>query len=320
MPCGSSSREPEPNQKFSAAVLGAAMRAAAAGPREGRQVNQRPGTTIPSVDFGGAGPPLHFAHANGFPAGCYRSFLTGLTGRYRVVASEHRALWDAAPPPPRRRRWRVFADDLIDFLDARFPGEAVVGVGHSMGGATTVMAAARAPARFRALVLIDPVFLPPAVVGLFTAAPWLARRLPHLQAAARRVERFPDHAAAFASYRRRRFFAGLSDEVLRDCVAAMFSPEVGGEGLRLRFPKLWEVAVFSAIPRVWGPLGRVAGRVPMIGLRGATSDVLGPTAWRRWGRVTPGATLSEVPGVGHLLPLERPGALAETILGHLAAT
>jgi len=34
------------------------------------------------VEFGGSGPPLHFAHANGYPPGSYRRMLEPLTATH----------------------------------------------------------------------------------------------------------------------------------------------------------------------------------------------------------------------------------------------
>ncbi|MFC2031070.1 hypothetical protein ACFLWA_10115 [Chloroflexota bacterium] len=43
-------------------------------------------------DFGGSGPTLHLAHANGFPPGTYGPLAETLTGGYRVVALPSRPL------------------------------------------------------------------------------------------------------------------------------------------------------------------------------------------------------------------------------------
>ncbi|MGI6877468.1 alpha/beta fold hydrolase [Microbacterium sp. gxy059] len=53
-------------------------------------------------------------------------------------------------------RWPVLADDLLRLLDAVFPDEAVHGVGPSMGAATLLHAAARAPGRFSGFTLMLP--------------------------------------------------------------------------------------------------------------------------------------------------------------------
>ena len=60
---------------------------------------------------------------------------------------------------PEAYRWPELAADLLDLLDAEFPGRAVHGVGQSMGAATLLCAAAVRPERFASLTLV----LPPTV-------------------------------------------------------------------------------------------------------------------------------------------------------------
>ncbi len=49
-------------------------------------------------EFGGDGPVLHIAHANGFPPGTYRPLAATLTDRYRVIGLPARPLWPGSRP------------------------------------------------------------------------------------------------------------------------------------------------------------------------------------------------------------------------------
>ena len=49
--------------------------------------------------FGGDGPSLVFAHANGYPAGSYREFLGRLAARYKVTGIHHRPMWSSESAP-----------------------------------------------------------------------------------------------------------------------------------------------------------------------------------------------------------------------------
>ncbi|MBG6085520.1 alpha/beta fold hydrolase [Zhihengliuella flava] len=57
---------------------------------------------------------------------------------------------------PQDYAWPQLADDLLQLLDAYFPGERVHGVGPSMGAATLLHAAVRDPQRFAGLTLLVP--------------------------------------------------------------------------------------------------------------------------------------------------------------------
>lgn len=264
----------------------------------------------PLEDLGGDGPLLHFAHANGFPPRCYTPLLQRLAASHHVIAAQARPLWDATVP--RKLRWTDFADDLLATLEGHGVGP-VIGVGHSLGAVATVLAAARAPERFRALVLIEPVFLPPWLVRVMGAVPRaLRRRTKMVRTAAARRERYPSRDAAYASFRPKRVFAGLDDAALRALVTHMFADDPAGDVV-LAFPRAWEAAIYANLPRPWRALRDVT--LPVLGLRGATSNTLFPAAWARWQRRQPHGVFHEIASRGHLLPLEAPIVVGDLING-----
>ena len=156
---------------------------------------------IPYDDFGGRGPGLHYSHPNAYPPRCFHRFLSRLTGHHRVIAGHHRPLWylspdaPAIPGPEALTGWDVVAGDLLRFLDQQ-KMEGIIGVGHSLGAVATVKAALREPERFRALVLIEPVFLPPEVLAAYRANPHELDERPFVKAALRRRNRWESRQAA----------------------------------------------------------------------------------------------------------------------------
>ena len=108
-------------------------------------------------DWGGSGPLLHFAHANGFPPGTYRKLITDLSQNHHVVSMAGRPLWRESTPTV-LHDWSLFADDLRTELDRRSL-RGVIGVGHSLGGVISLLAAAADPGIFSAVVAVDPLIL-----------------------------------------------------------------------------------------------------------------------------------------------------------------
>lgn len=262
--------------------------------------------------FGGSGNPLVFAHANGYPPASYQQLLQPLSERYSVSAVRHRPLW-GEPHPPVRLRWQLFASDLIDALKAHHDAPVWL-LGHSLGAVVGLLAAAREPALFRGLVLLDPVFLPTRfVVGVALTPRSRLRQMPMIRRALARPDQFPDAQAAFDFYRGKRAFAGFSDDALRDYVGASTAP-AKDESVKLVFPPAWEAGIYGSAPWVWPTLKRVS--LPVLGLRGSDSQTLSAAAFRRWARVQAQAELHTVPG-GHLFPLEHPRSTAEQILEYL---
>lgn len=256
--------------------------------------------------FGGEGEPLLFAHANGYPPGSYRSLFRALEQRFTIGALEHRPLW-AGRQPPERLHWQLFVDDMLKGMEAHFD-EPVWVMGHSMGGTIAALAALREPERFKGLVLLDPVFLPDrhALPARFMPRS-RAEKMPMIRRALARPEYFASHDEAFAFYRGKRAFHGLSDEALRHYVEASKAPTEDGR-VQLRFSPAWEAAIYRSAPSVRRLLKRLS--VKIVALRGRDSDTLSPLMWQRLQHLQPRGGFAEVPG-GHLFPLEHPRETAE---------
>jgi pimeloyl-ACP methyl ester carboxylesterase len=106
-------------------------------------------------DWGGSGPALHFAHANGFPPGTYRKLIDELTNHRHVFSMAARPLW----PDSRLqalRDWSPLAEDLRAELNRRGV-RGIVGVGHSLGAVISLLAAAADPGLFSAVIAVDPI-------------------------------------------------------------------------------------------------------------------------------------------------------------------
>ncbi|NVI99994.1 alpha/beta hydrolase [Myxococcus sp. AM009] len=266
-------------------------------------------------DWGGTGPVLHLAHANGFPPGCYRKLIEHLKPRYHVFTLRTRCLVPGSDPLE-LRTWDDMADDLIHALRAQGV-QGIVGVGHSMGGVATLLASAKAPALFRAVVALDPV--------LFTGArEWALRaltllglrsRVPPASLARRRREAWGAREDAARSYAKKALFARFDPECFQDYITHGLTEAPGG-GFRLTIPKAWEARVFETSPKdVWRELGTVS--VPSLVIRGGESDTLTGDALER-ARLTLNDTQTEaLSGTGHLLPLEQPERCAQRILAFL---
>lgn len=281
---------------------------------------------IPFHDFGGSGPLIHVAHANGYPPAVYRRMVEPLLDDHRVIGILQRPLWPDEPWED-FDSWHVLGRDLIEFLDEqRLSG--IIGVGHSLGGVATMYAALERPDLFRALVLIEPVFLPPklldGVAGLDEDA--LAQRVPLIAATRGRRTHWPDRESAFEHFRAKPVFGAMSDQALWDYVDGALRPVSPGaddhrdghgdgsasdrrgeidSGLTLVCPREWEVQIYSTPPTdVWDRVGGLTQ--PTLALKGAETDTIRPEAWALWQELQPEAEFQVVAEAGHLLTFERP--------------
>jgi pimeloyl-ACP methyl ester carboxylesterase len=252
---------------------------------------------------------IFFAHANGFPAPCYRGFLDRLAAEHDVVAPERLG---HDPAYPVDREWRSLSDEVLDRLAALPDADPVLAVGHSMGAVLLFLAACRQPRRFAGLTLLDP----PMAFGWTGWALKLARlcgRIDRITPAGRslgRREHWPDRTTVARELGSRPLFREFDDAALQDFVAGGTEPAADG-GRRLRFQVTTEVAIFRTIPT---ELARQPAPLPMpvdlvVASRGS--------ALRRGDRMRfarrHAARLHAVDG-DHLFPLSRPHAAASLVL------
>ena len=269
---------------------------------------------IPSIEFSETGRPLYFLHANGFPPGCYRALLTQLACEFSVAAMVQRPLWGGSDPRL-LSDWRPLTVDLIQFLQERQARPAIV-VGHSMGAIATLRAALRQPERFAAMILIEPVLLPPGRILLWNVVRriGLENRHPLIMAAQKRRQSFDDLDRLFSGYRQRPTFRYMDDEALRDYIGSIACPAEGGD-YHLCYSVAWETRIYATGMwpdlDIWRGLGRL--HVPALILRGAETDTFLEGTGRRVRRANPAIQVRTIDKATHILPLERPAETASMI-------
>ena len=239
--------------------------------------------------------------------------LAPLTAHYHVVGVRLRPLWPDHNPQE-MQSWQVIADDLQSFLTQQ-EYRQIIGVGHSLGAVATMMVAGQVPDLFRALVLIEPVFLPEQILKMIAGQPALAEKMPLLPLTRRRRTHWPDRQAAFTHFRKKAVFQRWSDESVWDYVNYALQETETGE-VTLTYSREWEAQFYATPPlNVWQDIPQVSQ--PTLAIRGADSDTLPPQSWAMWQELQPEAAFVEIPDTGHMLPMERPQLLAETILKFL---
>jgi pimeloyl-ACP methyl ester carboxylesterase len=266
---------------------------------------------VPFYDFGGDGPIFHFAHSNGYPPSSFRRLVAPLLTHYRVVGIYHRPLWPDSDPAA-FDSWQIATDDLIRFFDEQ-GYRNVIGAGHSLGAITTMQAAVQRPDLFRALILIEPVLLLPAVLEMIARRdrPLAAEELPLIRIALKRQRTWPDRQFAFDHFRAKQVFARWPDETLWDYV--YYGLHTNGEGMaELTFPPAWEAAIYALPPTdIWQVVPQL--QHPTLAVRGGESETVVPATWQLWQAAQPHATFVEIPGTSHLLTMEKPQHVAAEI-------
>lgn len=271
--------------------------------------------SIPYFTLGESGLPLHFLHANGYPPECYLPLVTMLSAHYRVFAMKQRPLWPGSKPEE-IADWHPLTDDYLRFLDERRTGPAV-GVGHSLGGIVTLRLALRQPERFRALVLIDPVLFPPRMIffmRLIRTFGLSSRLHPFAVGAMRRRRVFEDRDSLFAGYRRKPVFRYFSDSALDAYIDGLTRPRADGK-YELVYSPGWEARIY--VTGIWHDMDLWRGlpglKIPLLIIRGVETDTFLASTARRVLRKVPAARVVAIPQATHLVPLEHPDEVYQSI-------
>ena len=252
----------------------------------------------------GRGAPLVLLH--GWPQHwwCWRSVVPLLQDHYRLVMPDLRGHgWTGAPPGGYDKE--QLATDLLGVLDA-LELDQVGLVGHDWGGWTGFLAALRAPERFSAFLALGIVhpFQRPTLgralqswrlayqVGLATPVlpEVLLRSSPHLV----------EQVIAAGTSRR---------EVFADGQARTYG-EVLQEPARARASVLLyrSMVLREGLPVVLGRYRDRSLTVPTRLVVGDGDPVAAPPLLEG---APPGVEVEVLPGVGHFVPEEAPGAVAE---------
>lgn len=256
-------------------------------------------------------PALHFAHANGFNGLTYRRLLAPLAEHFHVHA------WDArghgqttlTADPATQTGWNRYSKDLIALIEvlAEENDGPILLAGHSMGGTTSILAAARRPDLVRGLILVDPVLIQRHQTRLLG---WM-RKLgiglgPHdlATSAERRRSVFPDRQTIVEKYTGRGAFKTWPTEMIEDYVDGGTRDLETGE-VELSCAPAWEAAnfrghrhdTFAAISKVTCPISLLYAGIGST-CRGDAPQIIG----RRDRR----ATILRVGTATHFLPMEYP--------------
>lgn len=253
------------------------------------------------------GPAILFAHANGFNAETYRAVFEPLGDSLRILAVDLRGhgLSTLTATPDLATGWTIFRDDLIDVVQ-HIRAERVLLAGHSLGAVASLMAAAQLRERVHALLLVEPVLIPPLRKGDEAGAGELARR------AERRRNVFPSFDVAFDAYRGRGIFASWPDDIVADYLHGGLVDR-GDGSLRLACAPAWEAAIFRGAPHDTAPFAaQVACPITIVvGNRNSSTAKQQLDVIRK---LRPDTRIVTVDGASHFLPMERPEIVREELL------
>lgn len=257
-------------------------------------------------DLGGGGPTILICHATGFCGRAYQPLARALAGRFRVWAVDLPGHGDSDLPADDDFAWQRMVPQVVAATRAISTAPLACVVGHSMGGAVALQAAAQDPSLFAAAYLYEPVIIPPSEAARRTS------NNPMADGARRRQDTFASKQAALWRYATRPPLNELAAASLAAYVDHGFEELPDGRA-RLKCTPESEARTFEASAGITTDSVAEA-RLPTLLVSGGQSMLatLVPPVLAALSN----AEASVHPHLGHFGPLQSPVAIAEEIISH----
>jgi pimeloyl-ACP methyl ester carboxylesterase len=189
---------------------------------------------------------IHFAHGNGFPALCYKQMLSYLQHDFDCYYID-RIGHD--PAFPVTENWHNLVLEVIASIK-RQAHAPVLAVGHSLGGALSLLAAIEQPELFKAVIMLDSPLWGPVKSSMLRFAKVLGvidRITPAAQTRGRR-EYWENYEQVWTYLKTRKLFKTFTDQCLEDYIR--YGLEHRKDGYYLRFDRDIEYQIYRTIPHV----------------------------------------------------------------------
>ena len=264
----------------------------------------------------GSAPTLWLVHATGFHGRVWDQVIHQLPGHH-VIAIEQRG--HGRSEGTGFDSWADFGRDQAA-MAAALDLQGAVGVGHSMGAHALVQAAAYEPARFRQLVLIDPVIRAPAEYHQPPVPPGT------LHPAAQRKNRFASAQEMFERFADRPPYSVFDTQALHDYCQHGLKPAADGQGFELACAPAFEGRIYPMALANAGIYASIrALQVPVLVLRARPQDpsikpwdALGTPTWPALAQEFRFGRDLQLMDKTHMMPMEDPGLVARLIADAMA--
>jgi pimeloyl-ACP methyl ester carboxylesterase len=275
---------------------------------------------IALLDWGGEGPLALLYHATGFCAGVWAPVAQRLREHYRVIAMDARGHGDSSKPEGAHHyRWEFFGQDVLGVaavLAAEHPdGRVALGLGHSFGGSSILMASAERPDLFERNVLVDPIILPPRSARAASASNPPGKAL--AEGARNRRHVWPNREAAREKWLQKELFAGWDPRALDLYLAEGLADRPDGQ-VELKCSGEVEAATFegTGLTDLWPLANRV--RTPTL-IAWAARGQFSRATYEKLAACMTDARVCDI-DAGHFAPMQHPDRVVAPILEFTAGS
>jgi pimeloyl-ACP methyl ester carboxylesterase len=262
-------------------------------------------------------PTAHLSPANGIPAASYQSFINQFSGVSHFTAMNCRGAWPNQAPPPAAFKWDNHADDLIAAIESQHQSP-VIGMGHSLGGTVTLLAAIKRPELFSKLVIIEPASLPFKFISrVYHLIPqWISFKLfEFIERTHQRQRIWSTRDAFIEKYQNHPTYRLFTETAMRDYAESGLIQRDDGQ-YELLFKPEWESFNFRRVHYLWDALEKTTH--PTLLLRAEHSSLYSQSQFdTRNSRLAQNIMPQIIKGASHLATHETPVQLSEQIISWL---
>ena len=208
------------------------------------------------------GHRVHFLHGTGFSALTFATLASHLPQDWRLWLTDVPGHGMSQQPNHRMPDWRAMASMVANVVYRQANVEQdgpIIGIGHSMGGVLTLLAAAKYPKLFSRVVLLDPVLFKPELMVaqhlMRASGAWKHSAL--VRSVSKRRAIWPDKEAMFKYLSEKPFYKPWHPQVLADFVNSATKSNDSNE-IQLACDPRWEGSIFGSYPRgLWHAVRKV---------------------------------------------------------------
>jgi lipase len=264
------------------------------------------------LDYGGSGTGVVLLHATGFLPWLWHPVASTIARDHRVIVP---CLFGHRPSDPHTGGlgWLQLAEDLKR-LCVHLKLDHPVLVGHSMGATVAILAHTVQRIAAAGMVLIEPILLPAEAYH----GPMPLDQHPLAAKAIRRKNHWPDRKAVWNDFKTKPFFRSWDPAMLSLYVRFGIGEKASG-GVTLTCSPQQEASLFmGGLQRdPWPESTKVT--CPALIVEGEVSENRHWIDLRQVAGLIPGSRYINVPGAGHLVPMEKPAATIRLIRSFLKA-
>ena len=249
---------------------------------------------------------IHFSHANGFPAGSYKTLFSLLNTHFNIGSIDRLGHQSGFPVTD---NWHLLEQELIKTLETQYDSP-VFAVGHSLGGVLSMMVANKRPDLIKGLIMLDS----PLITNFEARAVRVLKKvglIDRVTPAGRTVGRkecWGSTEEALNYFKQKKLFSRFDDRCLHDYINEGTKASENGRR-KLHFDVDTEIKIYRTIPHNIFQMKKLI--VPAAVIGGRKSDVFKRHHALKM-RNQLGMNVKWLEG-GHMFPMERPDETAHLI-------